>query len=234
MRQKFWLPAALAVISSLLVTGRAVASVIPVGIAAFGAGSTLTTFDALASGVEVNGLVVNGLAFQSSLGDGALIIDDGPGSTNNLSPQNIVSVGDNTGTLTVLLPTLTSTFGYGYAILADTPVAAATTIALYRGATALDSLSFTGVPDPDFTGGFAGIQSTLPFDRVQLFFNSTDAPAFAADDIRTIPAAAVPEPATVFLLGAGLVSCARRLRDRAAPLAHSTVGEPRQTIHSTD
>lgn len=111
----------------------------------------------------------------------------------------------NTGVLTVLLPSPASLFGYGYAILSGAPVTNATTISLFSGATPVGSLSYNGVPDPTFSGGFAGIQSTIPFDRAALTFNSAAAPAFALDNIQ---AANVPEPSTMLLMlcgGIGLI-----------------------------
>jgi hypothetical protein len=201
--------------AALLSPRAATASVIPVTVAAFGAGSTLTTFTGLADGTEVNGLVVDGIQFQYSLGNGNVVIDGGPGVTLDIAPPNVVSIGNNSGILTLMLPSLVDTFGYGYAILNTIAVPNATTIALFNGATPVGTLSYNGVPDPTFTGGFAGISSTLAFDRVQLTFNSAGAPAFALDNIRTAANGAVPEPATLLLLGSGLVglSRARRRRD---------------------
>jgi hypothetical protein len=192
----------------------ATASVIPVGIGAFGPGSTLTTFTGLANGLEVNNLVVDGILFQYSLGNGDVIIDGGPGNTNNITVPNIVSVGNNTGTLTLLLPSLVDTFGYGFAISNTGAVANATTISLFDGATPVGTLSYAGAPDPVFAGGFAGISSTVPFNVVQLTFNSAVSPAFAVDNVRTF-ASTVPEPGTIVLLGTGLFALARSRRRRS-------------------
>jgi len=181
------------------------ATTMPVGIAAFGVGSTLTTFTGLANGTEVNGLIVDGIQFNYSLGNGLVIIDGGPGPTNNISPPNIVSIGNDTGTLRLTLPSFVDTFGDGYAILNISAVANATTINLFSGATNVGSLSYSGVPDPAFTGGFAGIQSTIPFNIVQITFNSAAAPAFALDNIRTANnGPTVPEPSTMLLVGTGI------------------------------
>jgi hypothetical protein len=207
------LAAMLLVIGLFLTAQPANASTIPVGIGAFGAGSTLTTFNGLADGTEVNGLTVGGILFQYSLGNGQVVIDGGPGVTNNVAPPNIVSIGNPGGVLTLTLPSPVDTFGYGYAILA-TITTPATFIVLFDGATPVGSQLYTGAPDPGFTGGFAGIQSTLPFNRVQLAFNNVVAPAFAVDNVRTFNSAAVPEPATLTLLGSGIVAAAWRRRRR--------------------
>ena len=193
------------------------ADVIPIGIGAFPGGSALLTFNGLPDGLEVNGLVFGGVQFSYSLGSGQVVIDDGPGTTNNVSPQNIVSTGNPAGILTLMLPGLQNIFGFGFAILSTGPVVNATTITLFSGATNLGALSYNGVSDPTFTGGFAGIQSTVRFDRVQLTFNSVAAPAFAADNIRFADTTStVPEPNTLVLMITGLVGLAFVRSRRAA------------------
>jgi hypothetical protein len=171
-------------------------------------GSPVLTFQDLAPGTEVNGLNYKGVLFSYTVGgtptNGAVIIDGGPGSTNNITPNNIVSVGTNTGTLTLSLPGTATLFGYGYAILAGDSIANATTISLFSGTTPVGTLSYTGAPDPGFTGGFAGIGSTIPFDRVALTFNSIQASAFALDNV-TFANATVPEPSTILLGATGLL-----------------------------
>jgi hypothetical protein len=205
----------IAVFSLTLLSGAAMASVVAVGPAAFPATPVLT-FAGLADGTEVNGLIVSGVQFSYSLGNGNLVTDGGPGITNNVTPPNIVSIGNPAGILTLLLPSQSNLFGYGYAILNQTTVASATTINLFLGATNQGSLSYTGVIDPVFAGGFAGIQSTLPFDRVQLTFNSVAAPAFAVDNIRFANiVSSIPEPSTWLLTLAGV---ALVLRKRSAGL----------------
>ena len=187
----------------LLFVGNLCASVIAIGPAGFPGGSTVLNFTGLPDGTEVNGLTVTGVVFGYSLGNGAVEIDAGPGPTNDVNPPNIVSIGNNSGVLTVTLPSLVNLFGYGYAILNSNAVVSATTINLFNGATPVGTLSYNGIPDPNFSGGFAGISSTLAFNRAQLTFNSVAAPAFALDNL-TFAAVGVPEPSTILLITTGI------------------------------
>jgi hypothetical protein len=194
--------------------------------AAFPGGSPLLTFDGLLTNLEVNGLNVSGVSFAVVVGgaptNGRVVIDGGPGVTNNVAPQNIVSVGPIVGlSLDVTLPAPATLFGFGYAILNTTPVANAVTVELFDGAVSVGSLSYNAVPDPLFSGGFAGIQSTLAFNRARLTFNSAAAPAFAVDNVRfaAAPAAAIPEPASLALLGVGAAGLAGYARRRRAAVA---------------
>jgi hypothetical protein len=162
----------------------------------------------------VNGLSVAGILFSYSAGNGNVIIDGGPGITDNVEPPNIVSVGDASGILTLTLPNFFDRFGLGYAILNTVPVPDAATITVFNGSTSVGTLSYAGVPDPSFTGGFAGIQSTIPFNRVDIAFNSASASAFAVDNIRV--GAEIPEPSSILLvLGGAAVLLWRRRRTSA-------------------
>jgi len=188
----------------IIAVTRAEASVIPVGVGAFGAGSTLSTFAGLPNNTEVNGLIVDGILYTYSLGNGQVVIDGGPGTTNNITPPNVVSIVNSAGVLTLSFPSARSQFGYGYAILTTATVANATTITLFDGATNVGSLSYAAAPDPLFSGGFAGIASTIPFNIARVTFNAAAAPFFAIDNVRTTPVVSAPEPSTVALLGTGL------------------------------
>jgi len=192
------------------------AAVIAIDPSAFGPGSTLINFTGLADGTEVNGLTVSGVSFNYSLGNGQVIIDGGPGITNNVDPPNVVSLGNNTGVLTLTLGGSYDSFGFGFAVLNLGSVLNAATITVFDGATNLGNLAYDGVPDPDFAGGFAGIQSTTPFDRVEVTFNSVAAPAFALDNIRLATTTTiVPEPSTMMLLAGGLLGLFSRPRKRS-------------------
>ena len=187
----------------LLCASAVQASVIALGVGAFGSGSTLINFTGIPDGTEVNGLNVGGLVFSSSLGNGLAVIDGGPGTTNNVAPPNII--GSSIGILTVTLPGTVNSFGMGYAVLSPAVIPNATTITLFQGVTQVGSLSYTGNPDPTFAGGFAGILSTIPFNSVQLRFTST-APSFAVDNVRTANITTVPETSALVLLGIGLIA----------------------------
>jgi len=198
----------LTVLCSLLLYGSAHAAVIPIGPFT---GSTVITFTGLADLTEVNGLSTDGVTFSYTIGgvptDGDVIIDEGPGMTNQITPPNIVTIGDDSGVLGLLLPAAVTQFGYGYAVSSVLVVPDATTIALFMNTTNVGSLSFTGNPDPLFAGGFAGVQSTIPFNRVELTFNSAAAQAFAVDNITFgNPSGLVPEPSSAALMAVALLA----------------------------
>ena len=119
-------------------------------------------------------------------------------------PPNLVSLSDPNGVaLIVSLPNLAIQFGYGYAINVAVSVPAATTIELFAGTTSIGSISFTGVPDPFFTGGFAGVASDTPFDRAVLTFSNVG-DAFAVDNVTFSANRASDEGQTLILLSAGI------------------------------
>ena len=114
-------------------------------------------FSALADNTEANGLIVDGVLFQAtkngSSTNGVVIVDGGPGRTGNITQPNLVSLSDlNAIALIVSLPNLAIQFGYGYALNAAVSIPVATTIQFFAGSAPVGSISFTGIPDPIFTG----------------------------------------------------------------------------------
>ena len=151
------------------------AALTPIGPLDF-AGATVLDFSALADNTEANGLIVDGVLFQAtkngSSTNGVVIVDGGPGRTGNITQPNLVSLSDlNAIALIVSLPNLAIQFGYGYALNAAVSIPVATTIELFAGSAPVGSISFTGIPDPIFTGGYAGVASDTPFDRAVLTFS---------------------------------------------------------------
>ena len=187
------------------------ASPISIGAGAFGPGSTLTTFGGESFGTEVNGLTVDGILFGYSLGNGKVVIGVGIGPGANVSAPSVVSASasGNSGVLSMLLPSYSTRFGFGFQLDSTSSLANAVTISIFDGATLLGSLAYGGSPDSVYTGGFAGIESSFAFNKVQVVFNSVDAQTFVLDNIRT---ESVPEPATLLLLGTGLAAAVAGMR----------------------
>jgi PEP-CTERM motif len=195
--------------AAAMLCASASASVIAVGESAFPDNSTVINFQGIPLGTEVNGLVVNGVTFSYSVGgqplNGAVAIGNTP-VTNNISPPDILSVGNASGILSIQLSAPVFLLGYGYAIFSSGTLPNATTISVFSGTAPLGTLPYTGTSDPFFTGGFAGIQSTIAFDRVQLTFLSGETQGFALDNLQ-FPSQSppgVPEPSTVWLLIIGV------------------------------
>lgn len=194
----------------LLATSFGHAALTPIGPLDFASGAKVFDFSALADGTEANGLILDAVLFQVTkngvLTDGIVVVDGGPGTTGNISPPNLVSILDPDGVaLVVSLPNLATQFGYGYAILAQVSVPAATTIELFAGSTSVGSIPFAGIPDPTFTGGFAGVASDTPFDRAVLTFSDVSI-AFAVDNVTFVKTVSTvsDEGRTLILLLVGI------------------------------
>lgn len=192
------------------------ASPISLSIANFAA--PVVTFSEVALGTPLNGLTINGFIFSETIPN-TLVAVGGPANTNSITQPSALGVGNPAGeTITVVMPTLMSGFGFGYAVLSTAVVPNAVNVTLFNGLTNLGSLSYTGSPDPAFAGGFMGIgDDTTPFDRVTFSFSGA-VPAYDFDNIRAIQASptVVPEPASVVLMGSGIIALmARRRKSRA-------------------
>jgi len=176
------------------------------------AGDALIDFGAVPFGTVVNGLVTGGVTFGFTVGGSgstdATVTNTGPGVSNNINPLNIE--GNATGVLSLTFPQPELRFGLGFALISPGSL----TIALFDAAsTPLGSLTYPGVPDPTFPGGFAGIGNDVAFTRALVTF-APGPVRFAADNIRFSTAATVPEPGTLVLLGTGLAVVGRRIRSR--------------------
>jgi hypothetical protein len=187
------------------------AALTPIGPLDFASGATTINFAGLPTGTEANGLVLNGVLFQvtknGSPTSGIVVVDGGgPGTTGNISPPNLISnpFSDLDGVaLIVSLPNFATQFGYGYAINAKAFVPGATTIDLFAASTPVGSISFTGIPDPEFTGGFAGVASDTPFDRAILTFSDLG-DAFAVDNATFSARTVADQGQTLILLSVGV------------------------------
>lgn len=205
-----WASAA-AFIATFVFASTARATVIAVPETSF-AGLPVITFDGLAYPEEVNGLTVDGVLFNYIVGgiptNGQLVIDGGPGVTNHVSAPLIVSprfLGREPGTLLLTLPSFADAVGYGFSELSGSQLSDATTITLFSDDAIVGSLVYQGNRDPVFTGGFAGIASTIPFNRLALNF-PMEADSFAVDNIVYRTPGVIPEPATIFLVTSGIAS----------------------------
>ncbi len=132
-------------------------------------------------------------------------------NTNNITSPNI-TFGLDGKQLSLIFPELQNRLGFGFALSEyegfplDVPIdedvlANAVTVKLFDDAyNLLGTFSGEAQPDPEFLGGFFGIESTTPFLRAEITFNE-GYEEFAFDNLRyelvdlTEPAT-VPEPAT--------------------------------------
>lgn len=168
---------------------------------------TIVNFGEVSVGTAIHTLTIKGFTFSENI-PGATVSAGGPGTTLNLTIPSAQSGGGYSPAsyvLTVTMPTATTQFGFGFAILDFSPTPNAVTITAYNGATNLGSITYPGTPDPSFAGGFAGIGSSDPFTSARITFGPTAA-AFAIDNL------AVPEPGSLLLLAVGgaLAGLARR------------------------
>jgi hypothetical protein len=143
----------------------------------------------------------------------------------------LLSLSDPNGVaLIVSLPNLAIQLGYGYALNAEVSIPAATSIELFAASTPVGSISFTGTPDPTFTGGFAGVASDTPFDRAVLTFSDVG-DTFAVDNVTFAANRASDEGQTLILLSAG-VSVLLFLRTPKRSAKHKLVSTFPTTINA--
>jgi len=114
----------------------------------------------------------------------------GPGQPEILRHRTWSLKDINSVALIISLPDLATQFGYGYAILAQVSIPAATTIELFAGSTSVGSIPF------------AGVASDTPFDRTVLTFSDV-VDAFAVDNV-TFAKTVSDEGRTLILLSVGI------------------------------
>jgi hypothetical protein len=185
------------------------ATITAIGENDFPANRTLIDFTGY-DGYPVNHLVIQGVTFDYSYhtADRAYIGRDGGDSNHISGPALDVNVDEWVGHITMDLPQLETMIGYGFDGPSHGLVHNATIMKLYNGSQFIGSLGFDGNADPDWTGGYAGLVSTDPFNRVEVYFNT--GLGFAMDNVSF----ATPEPGSLALLGTGIVGLGGLLRRR--------------------
>jgi hypothetical protein len=177
--------------------------------------STIVHFDEIGLNSAINGQTIKGFGFLEN-NPGATTSNGGPLNTNHITIPEALSGGafnPATYVLSITMPAVQTSFGFGFAILDGVPTSNALTITLFNGATNLGSLTYGGTPDPQFDGGFAGIGSTIGFTEARISFGPT-AIQYAIDNVAAGNAAppAVPEPGTALAGVALLGLCGMRRR----------------------
>jgi len=188
------------------------AAIFPIGINGFSGDETLVDYGTIQTFEPVHGETFGGVLHEftvNGLPSLDAIIDSGPGDTNNIAVANIE--GTTAGVLSLIFPNPQNRLGYGFAVndFFDF-VPNATTVELFDANDfSLGSLSADGTPDPEFAGGFLGVESTTPFVRAEVTFNDS---RFAFDNLRYESVSQnVPEPTTLLGL-ATVLGCGTLLK----------------------
>ena len=211
-----------AILAGMVVDVRA--GLTPIGPGDFPANTTMVDLTPV-NGADVQGLTVDGITFaytSSGPNTPSAIIDGGPGTTNHITPPNVVSEDGNpssTDALTMTFAQPQNLLGYGFALLDGSTISSGSTVTLYDSSNnLLGSITVGAAPDPNFAGGFLGVLSTTAFSVAVVTFGDPNAPAFALGNIEY--AAGVPEPSSVVMAGvaviAGLGFALRRRLGRTA------------------
>jgi hypothetical protein len=189
----------------------------------FPAGSLLVDYNSTPVGTSAKNLTVDGLSFGCCTGrerdpKPAYIAEWGGATFVDGNAIYVPEISNSTpvGTMGMLMPGPSTRFGLGYylpvlgANAPDVFEPDALTIQLFDDSvvpnTLVGALSFDAYSDGDTLdpwsrlGGFAGIASTLPFNRVNVTFNR-NVSTVAVDNFRVT---AVPEPSMLLMLALGV------------------------------
>lgn len=182
--------------------------------------NSIVHFDEIPLNLAINGQTIKGFTFLENT-PVTLTSLSGPGIANNLTAPwatNTSLFNPASYVLTIQMPAVVSSFGFGFAVNSSAPVPNAVTVTLFNGINNVGSLSYDGALDPEFAGGFAGIGSSVGFTSAQVSFSSASNGMFAIDNIAVV----VPEPGTVlaglFVAGVCVATGFRPLRRCARPL----------------
>lgn len=193
------------------------AIITPIGIGDFSGNESLVDFGNVETGDPVEMQTIGGITFGFTV-DGVpssdATIAAGPGNTNHITIANIE--GDASGTLSMVFPSLQRRLGYGWS---TTGVPGSTVVELFDASNlSMGTYSIDGTYDPEFIGGFVGVQSSMPFIRAEVTWLVEVPNRFALDNIRFEP---IPEPAAIGLALAGIMggSVALLSRRRLSSLA---------------
>ena len=186
------------------------------------AASSVVTVGSLGVGTPIDGKTIGGLSFgyvDHGKHSNAAVVSNVIGSTKHLTGASILGgVNQNLPDdilLTVDFAQPTTGFGFGWAISGKGIFFNVVGITLFDGSTRLGSFGYDGIRDPDYTGGFAGIGSTVAFTTAKIDFHTglSFAGSFLANNFVT-RTRAVPEPSGLVLafLGVPCVVIGARLR----------------------
>jgi hypothetical protein len=184
----------------------------------------IVSFDEVPVNTAINGVTIDGYKFLENTPSASVFpANSGPGATNHvdgpLALEFSGAFNPATYVLTIELPVASQAFGFGFALLSGVQEASAVTVTLFDGLTNVGVIGIASTFDPLFPGGFAGIGSTVAFDRAEIRF-STSATSYALDNVASVAAAlAVPEPGTA-LAGIALLGLigGRRARKLTASI----------------
>lgn len=189
------------------------ATLTPITADEFSSGATLIDFGTVETNEVVDGNMIEDVSFGftvNGMPSNDATIASGPGDTNNITVANIE--GDADGVLSMLFTTPISRLGYGWASDGDPSWSV---IQLFdEDDESLGSLTFNGVLDPDFVGGFAGVYSDVPFVRADVTWTVTGGTRFALDNVHfeVIPEASTLSMAVLGVVGGALAVRAQRGR----------------------